>query len=224
MTKAESISPARKDILEALSHYQRQGAVAVTAHEMGGMLADESDRGVVVILSSLLEDILLGRLMRGFANLNAAERKNLTRAGGLLANFDDRINLARALGIISQESVEMLQVFKALRNACAHSRRKIDFLTPEVRAALGLLFDGEGAEEIRTSVRDPMVMRVAFLSAFVFQSERILGSSVEQAQDTAQAIMNSMQAEVQKAVEKHQASREKRTKRPVSRPRKSPTD
>ena len=187
---------------------------------MSDMLANESDRGVVVFMTSILEDILLAQLMSKFVVLKPAERKNLTRSGGLLANFDDRINLARAIGLLSEDSVEMLQVFKAMRNACAHSRKTITFKTPALRAALSLLFDGEGAVDVRHNVSDPMVLRITFLSAFVYLSERIFGSSEAKAQQSAQRIIDVLLVEIEKAQQK--TSRGKGTKQPAKRLPKAP--
>lgn len=220
MTGTGSEPQTRKEIFEALGSYQRQAAVSITGKELSDMLVNESDRGVVVFMTSILEDILLTRLMSKFVELKPAERKNLTRSGGLLANLDDRINLAHAMGLLSQDSVEMLQVFKAMRNACAHSRKKMTFKTPALRGALSLLFDGEGALDIRDNVSDPMVLRITFLSAFVFLNEMIFGGSTEQAQQATQRIIDGLMVEIEKAQQK--TSRGKRTKQPAKRLPKPP--
>lgn len=203
MSATENVT-TRAKILEALGSYQKQGAVSVDADEMIAMLQDESDRGVVVILVSMLEDILLTRLLRSFKNLTPSEVKNLTRAGGLLCNFDDRINLARALGVIDQDILEMLQVLKALRNACAHSRKEITFLTKEVKDALSLLFDGEGVKDILSS-ETAIVLRLAFMCAFAYVSEMIFGNGHEHAQKVAQSIMDEARREVQREIDKRRA-------------------
>lgn len=220
MTGTGSEPQTRKEIIEALGRYQRQTSVSITGKELSIMLVNESDRGVVVFMTSILEDILLTQLMNKFVGLKPDERKNLTRSGGLLANFDDRINLARAMGLLSEESVEMLQVFKAMRNACAHSRKAMTFKTPALRGALSLLFDGEGAVDIRDHVSDPMVLRITFLSAFVFMSETIFGSSTEQAQQAAQKIIDGLLVEIEKVQQK--TSRDKLTKQPAKRLPKAP--
>ena len=123
----------RQAVLEALGSYQKRGRLSNDVAGMADLLADESDRGVVVILGSLIEDVLLERLLKSFIPLSAAQTKNLTRGGGLLSSFEDRITLAHALGIIDDELVEDLHTVKAMRNACAHSRLDIGFLTPELR-------------------------------------------------------------------------------------------
>ena len=222
MSKSESKVPSRQDLLEALSRYQRQGTRGVNVEEMGRMMADESDRGVVVILTSFIEDILLLQLRKKFAPLTDPQIKNLTRAGGLLANFDDRINLAQALGMLKQEHVESLQIFKAMRNACAHSRRDITFLTPELRQVMALLIEGDGADDIRSDLENPMVLRAVFISAFIYLTEIIMGSGQKKAQATAQGYVNDMLAAVHAEAEKLKASREKRKKRRASNPQSDP--
>lgn len=73
---AEEYQRQRKIALEALGSYQKQGAISHNVGHMAEMLMDESDRGVVVILSSLLEDIILERLMGGFVRLDEKEEKS----------------------------------------------------------------------------------------------------------------------------------------------------
>ena len=98
MKRTKSKAQIREEAFGALKRYQKQGQATYELHEIADMLTDESDRGVVVILGSLLEDLLLERVIESFATVDAA---NLTRAGGLLSSFDHRITLARALGLIA---------------------------------------------------------------------------------------------------------------------------
>lgn len=222
MDNTESSRPNRAQALEGLSQYQRSGSFAISPDEMGRMVSQESDRGIVVILSSILEDALLFQLERKFVSLTNTERKNLTRNGGLLANFDDRINLAHALGMIDADGVETLRIFKSMRNACAHSRREITFLTPQLREVMAYLFEGEGVDDVRDGLTNPHLLRFAFMSAFTYQMERIMGATEEDAQRQAQQIIDIAYGSIEEAVQKRLALREKRKTQQAKRPRKNP--
>jgi hypothetical protein len=221
MSAGESRLPGRTDILNALGSYQKRGRIADDVEGLANMLVDESDRGVVVILGSMVEDILLERLLEQFGSLTPAQTKNLARAGGLLNNFDHRITLAHAMGLIDEEMVETLQTVKAMRNACAHSRLDITFGTPELRDTLALLFDAENAQEIRDS-RSPVAQRIMFLVAFIYIHAILNGHAPEVAEARGQEVMDGALMEAAIAAEKHRASLGRRRQRRAERLRNNP--
>lgn len=196
--------------LDALGAYQKQGRISHSVGEMADMLMDESDRGVVVILGSLIEDLLLDRLSESFVTLTPGQMKNLTRAGGLLSGFDDRINLAQALGIIDDDDTQALKIVKAMRNACAHSRLNIDFKTAELKNALALLFDDETAEVVRASDTG-IFLRICYITQFVVLSEIIIGTDVEVAQAMGQNLFDSIMAEARRVSETQHSLPDKST-------------
>ena len=118
----------------------------------------------------------LSRQPACLVNLTAVEQKNLVRAGGLLSNFDDRINLAQALGLLDADMVDSLRSIKAMRNACAHCRRDIGFSTPEMREVLALFFQTESAEALRQS-NNPFVLRTSFIALYLIVSAIIKGEA-----------------------------------------------
>lgn len=223
MSNAPSAPVPRQAILEALGSYQKRGRITIEVADMADLLVDESDRGVVVILGSLIEDVLLDRLMQSFVTLEPRQVKNLVRAGGVLSTFDHRINLAHALGVIDDEMVEMLQTVKAMRNACAHSRLDISFKTRELIDALALLFDEETAEAIQESTTE-VGLRFMFVVAFVYISTILSGHSVEVATAKGQNLMDRLLIEANVEILKQKALREKRSRRREKRPRSDPTD
>lgn len=220
MTNAESEEQKRKRVLDALGSYQKRGRVSEDVGEIGEMLMDESDRGVVVILGSMLEDALLERIEKAFNPLTSAQKKNLTRAGGLLSTFNDRVNLAHALGLINQSVVDELQIVKAMRNACAHSRLELTFLTTELReAVLLLLEDGETKEVIRNTDQS-LAIRIFFIALYVILSHEIKGVARNDAVALRQSLIDSIRKQLQKAAEQRQAALERRRKRRASVPLK----
>jgi hypothetical protein len=107
------------------------------AESLERMLRTETDRALVTILGSYIEDALLDRIM---AELPAgAENRKALLKGGPLRSVEHRIALARAMGIITEEKAARLNIFRAMRNACAHSRLDITLKTPELRNALAML-------------------------------------------------------------------------------------
>lgn len=223
MTETESDQARRSRVLEALGAYQKRGQASDELTELFEALMDESDRGVVVILGSLLEDILLERIEREFVSLTKTQRKNLIRSGGLLSNFDDRINLAHALGLIDQDLVASLQVIKAMRNACAHSRLPLTFLTDELRDAMLLFFEGETAESMRTT-NQALAIRTFFIALYLILSHRIRGWGKEDALSIGQTLIDTINTHLHETVAKRRASLEKRRARSKSRPRSNPKE
>lgn len=221
MAASKSNQQIRKVALEALGSYQKRGAISDDIGEMADLLVNESARGVVVILGSLIEDLLLERLMGSFVSLTDPQKKNLIRGGGLLGTFEHRITLAHTLGIIDQNLVEMLQVVKAMRNACAHSRLDIGFETPELHAVLALLFEGQAAKAVRES-NHPMGLRMYYIVAFVFISDLIKGVPEDTAHSRTQMLIDTFVQMAGKAAAKHQALRERRKKQRESRPHRAP--
>jgi hypothetical protein len=221
MTKQQNKTARRQEILDALGAYQKRGGFGHDVVNLVEILDHESDRGVVVILGSLIEDLLLERTILNFVDLTQPQRKNLTRNGGLLGSFDDRINLGFALGVIDQDTVETIQVVKAMRNACAHSRLDIRFSTPELRRALGLLFEDDDAELIeKTKVE--RLPRLMFIIAYAVIIDVLTGRSKEDAVAGAQRMLDEAMAEANAAMEKAAASREKRKQQQAKRPRQNP--
>ncbi|MEZ5734702.1 MAG: hypothetical protein R3E09_02675 [Novosphingobium sp.] len=210
MSNGKSKPLTRQAALDALGAYQKRGRDNYDLGEMADMLTDESDRGVVVLLGSLLEDILFERLTESFVSMSKTQKKELTRGGGPLSSFDQRANVAAALGLIDYSLIEALDVFKAMRNACAHSRHHIDFNTAELRNVMALLFDAETAEDIRNS-KLSRALRTAFIAAFLYVSAIVRGHTTEAAQAAGDSLIDSMTREAKKAVQEHQASLRKRT-------------
>src|SRR5688500_9446577 len=111
--------------LTALADYQSRGDVMLTSKDLQKLLRDESDRGLVILLATYIEDRLLDRICKAMPNGEEC-RRSLTK-GGPLRSFEHRLAIARALNLVSEMHLENLDVLRAMRNACAHSRRDISF-------------------------------------------------------------------------------------------------
>jgi DNA-binding MltR family transcriptional regulator len=82
-------------------------------------LDDESDRGMVLILSGFLEEALKTMLV-GFFQVGAKTEALFESGNPALGTFSARINLCHALGIINDKEREDLDMVRGLRNDFAH--------------------------------------------------------------------------------------------------------
>ena len=144
----------RQQTLEALGNYQRQDGRDLGVEGIGQLLESESDRGIVVIFGSFIEDALRTRILLKLGQPSPAAAKNLTRNGGALSNWAQLISMAVVLGVIDEADTGLFECLKAMRNACAHSRKHIDFETPELLSVFYLMVDQNTAERIARLSRE----------------------------------------------------------------------
>lgn len=98
-----------------------------------GELRNESDRGVIVIGSSLLEHALESAIgMRLREPSDSGETKRLFDESGLFGTFSKKIWAAYFLKIIGTRTRRDLDLIRRMRNIAAHSFAEISFDTPEV--------------------------------------------------------------------------------------------
>jgi hypothetical protein len=90
---------------------------------------------MAIELEYLLEQLIIGKLKRK----DDDTVEILCKDNGALATFFSKIGLSYALGIIDEIQMEHLHTVRRIRNAFAHSRRKISFDTQQVRKELGAL-------------------------------------------------------------------------------------
>lgn len=87
------------------------------------VLANESDRGAVLVTASMLDDVLLKllqvRLIAGKSTENL-----LTGYNAPLGSFSARIDAAMSVGVISEEYWNELHLLRKIRNKLAHAVTK----------------------------------------------------------------------------------------------------
>jgi hypothetical protein len=114
-------------------------------------LNTESDRGVVLVTASYLEDrlgILIGKFL-----VEGSDTKALVEEfNSPFGTFSARILGAHALGLIDQYEKERLTIIRKIRNDFAHDL-KASFETQNIKCRLGNLkhyfHDQNGLEEIK---------------------------------------------------------------------------
>lgn len=132
--------------INALHEYQAKGADFASEEVLSQTLRNESDRGYVILLVSFLEDALLERILKELPE-GEKLRRPLVK-GGPLRSIDHRLTMARALGTMSEGDVAIFDVFREMRNACAHSRQDISFKTPELIETFALMLSPDTREQM----------------------------------------------------------------------------
>ena len=157
-------------------------------------LQAESDRAMVVIGGSLLEDGLREMIRTKLRPMDVQELRELRifAHDGPIGGFSKTITVAYALGLIDGQTVKELTDIREMRNACAHSFRPIDFKTPELANVCKRLFSGDENLFKMETDGDRDKMRLAFVTVFVTLMTVISHGSREE----AQAVLRSTVAEL----------------------------
>jgi DNA-binding MltR family transcriptional regulator len=98
-------------------------------------LEKESDRGYLLIMSAMLDEVLR-LLLRNFMLNNEREKgfkDKLFENDGPLSTFSSRIRVAFGLGLLDPDLYADLQIFREIRNQFAHQFQAISFETSSIR-------------------------------------------------------------------------------------------
>jgi DNA-binding MltR family transcriptional regulator len=95
-----------------------------------------SPRAGAMVASAFLDEILKALILLHMESLSDSEIEALFEPERPLASFSSKIKVARALGIIGPKTSHDLNLMREIRNAFAHSLRKMSFETPSVRQLL----------------------------------------------------------------------------------------
>ncbi len=86
------------------------------------LLEKESDRGVILILAAYLEEILGGIISDACVTNSLAD--GIINHRMPAGDFQSRLLIAQALGLIDETEVQALQIIQRIRNKSAHFDRK----------------------------------------------------------------------------------------------------
>jgi hypothetical protein len=95
-------------------------------------LKQDSDRTAAIVAASLLESTLEKMLISRFHVRNKDFLSRLFNNRGPAADFNSKILIAQAFGVISPTAADEFQAVRHIRNAFAHARVEVTFETPEV--------------------------------------------------------------------------------------------
>ena len=177
----------RAAALKALKEYQNKGSFRENYSEIVDVLVEESDRGAIILVGGVIEDLLSDRIIERLPNGNS-QRDDLLRQGGLLNSFQSKVTMALALGLIDEATVDSLDIIRQLRNACAHSRFGVTLSIPQVNRVFALLLSKDAAEDIEDPV-NPEYLRLLLSFVAVYHFELILGRTKEHAQQVVDGMV-----------------------------------
>lgn len=89
-------------------------------------LANTSDRGLVLVCGSIIDE-LLSDLLKVFLIKSDSVEKDLFKGNAVLSNFDARINMAYYLGLLSKKEKLNITYLQRIRNKFAHQFVNISF-------------------------------------------------------------------------------------------------
>jgi DNA-binding MltR family transcriptional regulator len=120
-------------------------------------LKKQTDRGVAIIASAVLEEIVALMILHRLVDLGSERRDAMfAKPGAPLSNFSAKIEMAFALGLIPNQTRLALHLIRDVRNKFAHRIESLTFDDPEV------------ANMIATRIPPTIsgTMRERFLAAF----------------------------------------------------------
>lgn len=102
-------------------------------------LEQESDRAVAIIGGTRAEDALEFALTRKMRRLSSSDSDGLFVGDSPLATFSAKIKIGYAFKLFNSDTRNELDKIRELRNAFAHSRRRLTFKTKQVIAVCNSL-------------------------------------------------------------------------------------
>ena len=117
-------------------------------------LKAESDRGVMILAATMLDDALLTALGRVMPKANNRIRNQIFSNDGplsTLSTLSKRTIFAEAAGLITPTVAKQINVIRRIRNVAAHAHAAVDFSLDEVKQALATMFqDNEMGDDFET--------------------------------------------------------------------------
>ena len=95
-------------------------------------VAHTSDQSTAILLASLVEHCLEACIVTHLPRHDEATALKLKERDGALSGFYSKIHLGYALGLYSKSFTEELDAIRHIRNAFAHSPRRITFETEQI--------------------------------------------------------------------------------------------
>lgn len=160
--------------IKALKEFSKKSSLDLNPEAFIKGLEEESDRGVIVVATTLLEDALTAALKKALIQFDEKEFDDFVSFNGVAGTFSARIKLAFGLGLITKEIRISLDIAREMRNACAHARQAIGFDTSEIRNVLPRLFPHPGSQPPQDW--PPAKARSIFVSMCVITAKVIDGT------------------------------------------------
>lgn len=126
--------------ISKLKRHAREGDI--TPKELSKLfneMMNANDRAAAIVGGALLEEGVEELLVRHMRSLATSAYEALFTGSGPLATFSAKARVAHALKYLTDEQWRNVGYIREIRNAFAHSKKRIRFADPDVKAACDLL-------------------------------------------------------------------------------------
>lgn len=169
--------------VKTLRAYYKNRNVPPNPEYLKAEVQGESDRAIVILLCSLLDDVLTLLISRRLSfNPTEEQYDYVFRFEGPLGTFANRIEIAFIFGLIDELTRSQLTDIREMRNACAHTKHQIDFGVPELANVAKRLFRPQGLspleDDSREEIRATFIMEFTFLYYILLEGSREKGTRV----------------------------------------------
>ena len=129
----------KNGILQALGQISNSKLLSEHLPDFGREVGTiNNDRGAAILLATHLEDVLQFALIQRL-KIDHKRFNDIFGYDAAMGNFDRKVRVAHAIGIITDETRSTLDIIRRIRNAFAHALIPISFNTSEVANACSLL-------------------------------------------------------------------------------------
>lgn len=167
MTK-EQAKGARTTARKTLNKLSGEDVYSTPAGVYVQQLHGESDRGVIVLLATLIEDALRVRLRGVVPALKSVKDEELFGFDAPFGSFSKLALCATAFGIITPDMREIIDHIRAMRNKAAHLQNEIVFEDEPLRTMVLSMVD-DAAKRIVDEHADEMVRHTFVVTALLIQ-------------------------------------------------------
>ena len=120
------------------------------------------ERGLIVSLGSFAEEAL-GALITAFLRKNASARFLTTGFNAPFGSFSTKIKGCHALGLITDEQFSDLEHLRKIRNAYAHTWKRLSFSDQAIAARIAALSFPASHDDFPETLRDKATQSLSFL-------------------------------------------------------------
>lgn len=122
-------------------------------NELNNAVQGADERGLILALSAFAEESL-GHLLESFMLPNLAAKKLLDGFNAPLGTFSARIQAAYALGLITAEQFDNLELMRKIRNEFAHSWKGVSFKNQKIASYIAALHFDRGTTRMPSSPQE----------------------------------------------------------------------
>ncbi len=126
----------------------------------------QTDRGAAIIGAALVDDVLARAILGKFIPLSSSKKKALFGGSGPLGTYEAKIDLAYALGLLTDVMAADLKLIGTIRNKFAHRPTAIEFSGKDIADLCSNLKTSQ-IDKDEDWVRDPRNQYIAACTTLV---------------------------------------------------------